>query len=389
MTERVLCVDDEPNILEAFRRQLRKKFELYTAQGPEQGLEALKAHSPFAVVVSDLKMPGMNGIEFLCRVKESHPDTVRVMLTGFADLNAAIEAVNEGNIFRFLTKPCPPSRLERTLKDCITQYRLITAEKELLEKTLAGSVKVLVDILGLVNPVAFGRASRMKRLVSRMTKRLKLDKGWQYEIAALLSQVGCVTLPPETLEKVYAGQELSGKEEEMFNKHPSVGASLLSKIPRLEEVAKIIEYQQANPDDLGSLKGTPICIGAQMLKIAQELDKKMVQGLSPAEAIEELKKQKGKFPQKLLEALEGIKLCETGSVIKSVTINELKTFMILDEDVKARNGLLLVPKGQEVTLAVIEKLRSFASGLGIVEPIRVRIPVEEEEVGAPLGSRSG
>src|ERR1700730_10145589 len=113
MLKRILCVDDEPNVLQAFERQFRKQFELHTAIGPERGLQAVAENGPFSVIVSDLRMPGMNGIEFLTRAKLMAPDTVRVMLTGQADLNATIAAVNQGNIFQFLIKPCPSDTLVR------------------------------------------------------------------------------------------------------------------------------------------------------------------------------------------------------------------------------------------------------------------------------------
>src|ERR1043166_4052564 len=106
MADRILCVDDDPNILEGYKRQLRKEFELVTAVGPEQGLQMGIQQGPFAVVVSDLQMPGMNGVEFLAQVRTQEPDTVRMLLTGNAELQSAIEAINQGQIFRFLTKPC-------------------------------------------------------------------------------------------------------------------------------------------------------------------------------------------------------------------------------------------------------------------------------------------
>ena len=106
MADTILCVDDDPNILEAYRRQLRKEFRVETAIGPEEGCRKIESSGPYAVVVSDLQMPNMNGIQFLTKVREQSPDTVRMLLTGNADLNAAVEAVNQGQIFRFLTKPC-------------------------------------------------------------------------------------------------------------------------------------------------------------------------------------------------------------------------------------------------------------------------------------------
>jgi len=201
MSEYILCVDDDENILKGFRRQLRGQFELETATSGQEGLELFKRKGPFAVVVSDMRMPMMDGIEFLSRVREANPDSVRIMLTGNADMQTAIDAVNEGNIFRFLTKPCSSDELAKAINAGIEQYRLINAERELLQKTLTGSIKMLTDILSMVNPAAFSRASRLRRLVGRLAAEMKLPNLWQYELAAMLSQVGCLTLLPETLER--------------------------------------------------------------------------------------------------------------------------------------------------------------------------------------------
>ena len=125
--EKILLVDDEANILEGYQRQLRKKFEVHIALGGEQGLKTLRAQGPFAVVVSDCRMPGMDGNQFLSCVRQFHQDTVRMMLTGNTGQDTAMEAVNQGAIFRFLTKPCSPETLYNALKAGVKQYRLITA----------------------------------------------------------------------------------------------------------------------------------------------------------------------------------------------------------------------------------------------------------------------
>lgn len=114
MGQRVLFVDDDVNILAAYKRQLRKDFDLEIAEGGLNGLEVIKEKGPFAVVVSDYKMPNMDGNQFLAQVKKIDPDISRIMITGFADLNMAMEAVNEGNIFRFLTKPCSQPKTSLT-----------------------------------------------------------------------------------------------------------------------------------------------------------------------------------------------------------------------------------------------------------------------------------
>ncbi len=129
MTGKVLFVDDEPLVLDALRRMLRDKFHTYTADSGEKGLAAIEENGPFAVVISDMRMPGMNGAEFLARIRKDAPDTVRMLLTGFTDLDAAIAAVNEGNIFRFLTKPCKKDELVGAINLGLTQYRSTLAGK--------------------------------------------------------------------------------------------------------------------------------------------------------------------------------------------------------------------------------------------------------------------
>src|ERR1700704_3229320 len=143
MASRILCVDDDSSILEGYKRQLRKEFEVDTAVGPEQGLRMVTEQGPFAVVVSDLQMPGMNGIEFLAQVRAHEPDTVRMLLTGNAELQATIDAINQGQIFRFLTKPCTTEALANALTAGLAQHRLMTAEREPLEQTLRGNIGVL------------------------------------------------------------------------------------------------------------------------------------------------------------------------------------------------------------------------------------------------------
>jgi response regulator RpfG family c-di-GMP phosphodiesterase len=258
MTDKILCVDDEPNILRAFERQLRGHFEVVTAQEPHQALQMIAENGPFAIVVSDLRMPDMNGIDFLSHVRQIAPDTVRVMLTGNADLSAAMTAVNEGRVFQFLTKPCPGDMLLRTLEAASEQHRLITAERELLEQTLQGSIGILVEILSHINPAAFSRSHRIRRYVRHMVKQLKLPDAWQYELAATLSQIGCVVVPPEIMEKIHSRRPLSATEQDMFRSQSLLGHKLLAKIPRLEKVARMVAQQESAWD--GRQTSDPVLI---------------------------------------------------------------------------------------------------------------------------------
>jgi DNA-binding NtrC family response regulator len=126
MRERILFVDDDRNVLDGFRRTLSREFLVETALGPEEAASLIEKNSPYAVVVSDMRMPGMNGIQLLSKVKASSPDTVRIILTGNADMETAVQAINEGSIFRFLIKPCTHEVIAKTLTAALIQYRLVT-----------------------------------------------------------------------------------------------------------------------------------------------------------------------------------------------------------------------------------------------------------------------
>jgi DNA-binding NtrC family response regulator len=192
MSEKILLVDDDRYILDGYRRSLRSEFSMETAQSGQEALGLLEDKTAYAVVISDMRMPGMDGIELLKRVKKASPDTVRIMLTGNADVQTAIEAINEGSIFRFLIKPCSKETMARTITAALVQYRLI-AEKQLLEQTLSGCLQVLTEVLSLVNPAAFSRAERARRYIHHVVTAMQLGNPWQYEVAAMLSQLGCVT----------------------------------------------------------------------------------------------------------------------------------------------------------------------------------------------------
>jgi response regulator RpfG family c-di-GMP phosphodiesterase len=380
MLEKVLCVDDERNILDAYQRSLRKEFDIQVAGGGEEALRMIEANGPYAVIVSDMRMPGMDGVHFLGHARAMAPETVRIMLTGNADQQTAMEAVNEGHIFRFLNKPCPPESLKKSLAAGIQQYRLLRAEKELLEKTLIGSVQVLTDVLSMVNPTAFGKASRVKRLVRQIATALKADSIWQIEVATMLSQIGCITVPEETLLKVYDGRGLTGEELKMLQAHPRVGADLISRIPRLEQVAEIVAFQEklfngaGHPHDHKG--GSLIPIGARILKVALDFDKLIEAKLSSPEAFKEIKRRSDWYDPRVVDALKTV-VVDSDILYDTmyVDVKDLRQDMILADDIMSVNGLLLVAKGQEVTISLQMRLENILQRGGIEEPIKVFVPV--------------
>lgn len=381
MTDRILFVDDEPAVLDGYKRMLHREFQVDTAVGGEQGLAAIHEHGPYAVVISDMRMPEMNGAQFLARVRGTTPDTVRMLLTGYTDLNAAMDAVNEGNIFRFLTKPCGKEVLAKALTTGLVQYRLITAEKDLLEKTLMGSIKVLTDVLSAASPEAFGRSMRIAHLVRHLVGKFNLPSPWRFEAAAMLSQLGCITLDPELIQAAYLGNSLSSEDQARFAAHPQVAKDLLSKIPRLEPIAWMISQQLTEktvheaPGGLVS-SAADIVLGAKMLKLAVAFDNLRIKGLSDEDAIAKLRDRHSEFGPELVEAVAGIKPESAKMELRKVPASKLTTDMVLQQEIRTLGrGMLLAAKGQEITQTLLIKLDHLSRWGTIDNEIMALVPL--------------
>jgi len=301
-----------------------------------------------------------------------------MILTGNADLDAAIEAVNEGNIFRFLTKPCQPQAFARALEAGVEQYRLVMAERELLEKTLSGSVKVLTDIISLLSPIAFGRASRVRRIMGKLAEKMGVEDPWTFELAGMLSQTGCVTMPTETVDNIYRGRDVTAVETQMFQRHPQVGHDLIANIPRLESVAEIIAYQNKHYNGEGmpldDRKGEDIPLGARALHVALDFDMLVSSGKEPRQALQEIQQRHGWYDLTLVKALASIVKAEASYVVRTVGIADLVTGMILADHVYASSGMLVISRGLEVTPSLKERLANFDAKIGIRAPIKVLVP---------------
>jgi response regulator RpfG family c-di-GMP phosphodiesterase len=308
MNNTILLVDDDVRVLNALQRMLHRTYRIETANGPLEALGAVNQHG-YAVVVSDLQMPGMTGVELLAEVKQLAPDTVRILLTGQADVDAAIGAVNEGSIFRFLTKPCPHETLCKTLDAALEQHRLLVAEKEVLQETLMGTVAILINVLSSIQPMAFGRASRLREIVRMLAAELGLPDSWELEAAAMLSQLGCISVDPRVLKRHYSGQELDEADRRHLLAQASVGRKLLHQVPRLQSVSQIIErqYQKwqggSEPEPLTDI----VAIGAQLLHVALDFDRLAGMGQSAADAVATMQSYEGEYHPLVFAALDRLK----------------------------------------------------------------------------------
>lgn len=373
--EKILLVDDEPNVLEGFQRQLRKMYNTRTAVSGVEGLKRIAEEGPYAVIVSDMRMPVMDGIAFLTEVRKIAPESIRMMLTGNADQQTAIDAINRGAIFRFLTKPCSQEDLTSALDVGLEQYRLVTAEKELLEKTLKGSINILVDILSLANPVAFSQAMRLQNYAAQIIQKLHLNDAWQYEIAVLLASVGFINVPTETIEKYLAGETLAGLEKEMIASIPQTTGMLLANIPRLSIVASMITQRDtvyAKPLDLSSQDHNEIVrIGANLLKVLTDFDILLLRGYEPEEAIKEMTIHSNLYDGTLLDMLTVIDLPRRQSVVCYVAIKDLRKGMVIDANICNAQGILVIPKGYKVNEMTHERLKNFLAQQEGAETVRV------------------
>jgi response regulator RpfG family c-di-GMP phosphodiesterase len=382
MSDKILFVDDDPNLLAACERNFRKHFQLDTAEGGEAGLAKLADRGPYAVVISDRQMPRMDGIQFLSLVRQRAPDTVRIMLSGNVDLEAAVRVVNEGNIFRFLIKPCPQEILLKALEDARAQYRLLVAEKELLNKTLSGSVKLLTEILSTVDARSFGRTEKLRTLINELIQKVPMENAWEVHLAAMLAPLGYLTLPPEVVVKARTSQALSKVEEQLLNNMPETTARLLANIPRLQGVAGLVRYQSKHYDGTGfppdAMKGEAIPVGARLLKILFDMMQLQSGGLVPLKALNEMQQRQGWYDPKLLAAVRAAfggaqAEPDTARPNISVTVEDLNVGMVLYSDIFTKEETLVLSAGHQISQMSLEKIQNFAQLSGIKEPIFVEI----------------
>ena len=283
---KVLFVDDEENILTSCQRLLRKEsFEVLTCSNPEEALKLFDQHT-FAVVVSDHRMPQMEGTVFLAKVRELAPATIRLILTGYADMKSAVDAINKGAVARFLTKPWNDDDLRMNVRQAVNQYELISENRRLqeltvqqnkeleslnqnleqkvaertaevvqlnqsLEKSLLGTVQVLAEATEIHSPVIGNHARRVTILAEAMGRQLGLSDRQLFDlkIAASLHEIGILGISQEVLDKPESQRSVS--EIAQFRRHMLNGERIIKGVPYLENVARTIRHYKESFDGSG------------------------------------------------------------------------------------------------------------------------------------------
>ncbi len=390
MPPKILFVDDDPNLLAAFRRNFRKQFVIETATGGDEALRLLTASGPFEVIVADMNMPGMSGIELLEEVRKRSPETVPLMLTGNADQRTAVESVNRAQVFRFLNKPCPPEVLVPAIEAAFQQYELKRIERELLEGTLTGSVKLLTDILGMVAPDALGRGQRLRLAIGKFVRTCQVGSTWECELAALLSPIGYASVPPRILQKCTIGDPLSLVEEKILRRVPQIGHALLADIPRLEGVAKAVLYQQKNFDGSGfpndGCAGEAIPLAARLLRIFADRIELEADGIVKASALAAMEARSGRYDPQLLKACFEVfpsflpNALSGNATVLSLPVDQLNEGLVVVSNICTPEGLVIVAAGHTLTTSILERVRNFAELGQVKEPILVQAPTPDHPV---------
>lgn len=377
----ILCIDDDADVLEGLALSLRKLGEVHLASGGAEAMKIAAGLPELAVVICDMRMPVRNGAEVLADFHQAWPDATRLLLTGYADIGDAIAAVNQGRIFRFLSKPCDTTLLQSAVQDALNQHRLVTAEKVLLEQTVKGCVEVLVDGLAIASPAAFGQAQRVRQLVQRLMQRGQRRSSWMPEVAAMLSNLGLVGLRPELQELILLGNK-PGRDDiaQIARGHRDV-LKLLQRIPRIEAVRDLIRLLEplagatleCSPESRPALQRM-----AQLIDMVRRHVRLEASGLAGSVALMQLRAA-GDVPEEWLNALAA-EIGDDPDVERTLELplNLLRAGMILMQPIHTSAGVLMAPAGHQITEGFARRLAEMRPDLRQGR-ISVRIPPEQAQ----------
>jgi response regulator RpfG family c-di-GMP phosphodiesterase len=370
----IMVVDDQPANLKLLEDLLAHQG--YSVKSFPRGRLALEAAERSApdLILLDINMPEMNGFEVCRRLKSNE----RLAAVPVLFLSALQETDDKLNAFRsggvdYITKPFQLEEVRARVETHLQLQRARQVERDLLERTLNGAIKALSELAHLTSPTLTQRSGALRSMVVHMAANLRLPDPWQYELAATLCLIGCIALPTEVFENAYLGDKASAQELQIYRAHPDVGFRLLSRIPRLENVAAMIRMQQLETPDPTS--NEVALQGSRLLQIAQELDRRTSRGVPFQTACDKLRTMPGKYPVTLLDALKGYSPARIQFEVKHLLASQLSPGVILETDVVTEDGsLTVISKGTTLTMTLVERVQNFARTRGVREPIQVRAP---------------
>ncbi|TWU66100.1 response regulator [Crateriforma conspicua] len=361
MNDRVLFVDDEQKMLDAVARRFEGTFEIHTASSGAMALQMMEHQDPFGVVICDMRMPQMDGLQLIKEARKKFPDSIYMMLTGNQDLTTACNAVNVGQVFRLLHKPCHSSVLHRAIEDGLMQYDLLNGREDLLRRTFGGALTVLTEILELTHPIVFQRSHTVMRFVDELADQMGLGKPWDYRVAASLANIGRVVVGEHD-------QDRSDTYGVCIDSEAEIAGRLIANIPRLTDVAEIVRrHPNASriPDHPEQSRETRIEAGALLLRTAIVYEFHLRSGLKPDRALTQLTHAIPGLAKSVLDAAARLDVSEFSAPDDERPDVEIRPYalkegMILAQNVQTRDGSLLLSKGTRLSQAFIERLQQMA-----------------------------
>ncbi len=431
----LLFVDDEENIQRSLQRVFRKEgYNLLTASSGKEGLEKV-VQTKVDLILSDQRMPGMSGVEFLREVRKTSPDTVRIILTGYADVQAAMDAINQGEVYRFITKPWNDQDLKLTVKRALQQRDLVLENRRLneltrkqneelkelnrdlekkvqertkeirrkneelsklytdLEENFLDSIRVFASLVELRDSYIGSHSKRVAAFSRSIAEKWGLDEKevLDVEIAAILHDIGKIGISDKVLAKSY--EEMGQEERRVYEQHPIIGQASIQIIDNLQEVGVLIRHHHESWDGTGypdGLKEDGIPLGSRIISAVDAYDtmlnrRKYTQRVTRFQVIERLKKGRGvQFDPEVvnifLELLEVKEIEAAERVEIRIALDQLEEGMILARDLYTSKGILLIPKDEVIRQAHIDKIRNYHRIDPIVGGVYVYKPEATGEV---------
>ncbi len=377
LNRNILLVDDEQAVLDGIARRLGADYQLTLANAPLGAIDILNAGEKFAVVLTDMQMPGMDGLSFIRRARELSPTSVFLMLTGNQDLPTATRALNEGQVFRYFTKPCASADLRAGLDAALRQYELLQAERELLQRTFVGSVNILCDIMGYAQPLLTIVNERMQRLIRSACESMGWQAHWEYMVAAKLALVGFVVIKPEAFASFLSTSAITEEDKTLYLGALDTSSRLLAKIPRLERIAALVHQMRITDGALitsGGFDGAcDIENGGTMLGLALAHvigTRKYGIDIASNLAAEQLyAAPDAKLINVFREVDKNSRVARNKS--KKLPLTELSSGMILAEDVNVKGGYMTLRAGDVLTEVAVANLPSLP---GVPVTMNVMVP---------------
>lgn len=380
--QKLLFVDDDASLLRALDRSLRFDYDLQLAESGEIALEMLREDNSTSVIVTDMEMPGMDGLEFIEQARQIAPHSIYIMLTGNQDFDTAIAAVNDGSVFRFLSKPCPITAIKRAVDAAFKQRELLFSERELLERTCVGAVDLLTDVIESLKPELLDQSRRVDATMQLCEAALGGAGSYAYRLAAKLGLLGFALLPQIEQDNFRRLRPSNPASQLILKKIMESSSRLVGRIPRLAPIAELLD--SVPPADMQVLHGAVDLnsskIGAALLKVAIYWSVVSQKESDVSNALGQLSTAMPDIPAVIEDVLLASGTGRNRERVVLIQLHELREGMMLKHNVKGIDGRTLIRAGLPLTETIIEKLKLHEDSLDHVkfavdpEYVRCAIP---------------